>query len=199
MSRRRLILAALLLTLVGGWLLGQAGVVYAKAWLAQVLLEQAWQKSLDSSEPAVAIRPWPWADSHPVGRLRVAALGIDQIVMAGASGRSMAFGPAHLDGSASLGAAGHSLLFGHRDTHFAFLEALTSDSTISLQGRDGRWRDYRVVDRRVVDSRRARLLPGDGRARVSLVTCYPFDSLVPGGPLRYVVHAVSEEPQPSTL
>jgi len=25
------------------------------------------------------------------------------------------------------------------------------------------------------------------------VTCYPFDALIPGGPLRYLVHAVPVE------
>ena len=193
MPRPVLLLAALLLLAAGGWQLGQAGVIHAKAWLAQVLMEQAWQRSLTAPAEAVAQRPWPWADSHPVGRLRVPALDVDQIVLAGASGRSMAFGPAHLDGSALPGAAGHGLLFGHRDTHFRFLRDLAPDMDLSLQGRDGQWRRYRVVDRQVVDSRRARLLPGDGARRLSLVTCYPFDSLDTGGPLRYVVHAVAVE------
>ena len=193
MPRRGLLLAALLLLVAGGWQLGQAGVIQAKAWLAQVLLEQAWQRSLEAPAEAAAQRPWPWADSHPVGRLRMPALGVDQILLAGASGRSMAFGPAHLDGSALPGAVGHGLLFGHRDTHFRFLQDLAPGMELSLQGRDGRWRLYRVVDRQVVDSRRARLLPGDGRARLSLVTCYPFDSLDPGGPLRFVVHAIAAE------
>ncbi len=195
MLSRRSFWVTLLLILLGGWLLGQAGVIHAKAWLAQILLEQAWQRSL--AAPASAgverswQRPWPWADSHPVGRLRVPALGVDQIVLAGASGRSMAFGPSHLDGSAPPGAAGHGLLFGHRDTHFRYLKDLKTGARIALQGRDAVWRDYEVVDARVVDARRARLLPGDGRARLSLVTCYPFDSHDPGGPLRYVVHAVA--------
>ena len=181
-----------MLTLAGGWFVGQAGIVHAKAWLAQVLLEQAWQRSLEVPQ-AEAMRPWPWADSHPVGRLRVPGLGVDQIVLAGATGRSMAFGPAHLDGSAAPGAGGHSLLFGHRDTHFRFLEALERGAVVSLQSRKGGWKDYRVADLQVVDSREAALLPEDGLARLSLVTCWPFDSLVPGGPLRYVVHAVADQ------
>jgi len=27
--------------------------------------------------------------------------------------------------------------------------------------------------------------------KLTLITCWPFDAVVPGGPLRYVVHAVS--------
>ncbi len=36
---------------------------------------------------------------------------------------------------------------------------------------------------------RARLDPTGQRPRLILVTCYPFDALVPGGPLRYLVFA----------
>jgi len=32
------------------------------------------------------------------------------------------------------------------------------------------------------------LLPTE-RAMLTLITCYPFDAVVPGGPLRYVVRA----------
>ena len=51
------------------------------------------------------------------------------------------------------------------------------------------WRDYEVVERQVIDARSARLAPGTDRAVLTLVTCYPFDAVVPGGPLRYLVFA----------
>ncbi len=41
----------------------------------------------------------------------------------------------------------------------------------------------------VIDARHARLAPDPGRPVLSLVTCYPFDAVAPGGPLRYVVTA----------
>ena len=37
---------------------------------------------------------------------------------------------------------------------------------------------------------------GGGGERLLLVTCYPFDALVPGGPLRYVVVA---DPEPAEM
>ena len=43
---------------------------------------------------------------------------------------------------------------------------------------------------RIVDSRRKALPLSDSVERLLLVTCYPFDALAPGGPLRYVVSAV---------
>jgi sortase A len=180
----------LLLAGAGLWQLGAAGAIHVKARLAQVLLERAWTATLAGRAEA---RPWPWADTHPVARLQVPALGVDQIVLAGASGRTLAFGPAHLDGTAPPGAAGHSVLSGHRDTHFRFLRRLAPGTELRVQGRDGTWRRYLAGEPRVIDSRRAWLGAAEGRTALTLVTCYPFDAIDPGGPLRYLVSAESSD------
>ena len=184
--RRTVAVLGLLLAGAGLWLLASAGWIHAKAALAQVLLERAWAETRDG---APAARPWPWADTHPVGRLQVPDLQVDQIVLAGASGRTLAFGPALLDGTAAPGGPGHTVLSGHRDTHFRFLKDLLPGSELRLQGPDGKWQSYRVARSEVIDVRNARLGPDDGRPALSLVTCWPFDSSIPGGPLRYVVFA----------
>ena len=181
--------AALVLIGLGAWQLGGAGLIHAKAWLAQGLLEASWAATLAGAE---TVKPWPWADTWPVARLRAPRLGVDRIVLAGASGRTMAFGPGHMDGTAAPGAPGHSILSGHRDTHFRFLEDLEPGDALRVQGPDGAWRAYRVSATEVIDARRARLLPGDATPRLTLVTCYPFDAIAPGGPLRYVVSAEAE-------
>ena len=191
MRRRRSLrgaVAALGLVLVatGLWQLGSAGWIHAKAALAQVLLARAWAETLDGASMA---RPWPWADTHPVGRLRVPGLEVDQIVLAGANGRTLAFGPALLDGTAAPAGRGHTVLSGHRDTHFRFLKDLRPGAELRLQGTDGGWQSYRVAGAEVIDVRDARLAPGDGRPALTLVTCWPFDTPAPGGPLRYLVFA----------
>jgi len=43
---------------------------------------------------------------------------------------------------------------------------------------------------RVIDARTAVIGTGAGAARLVLLTCYPFDALRPGGPLRYAVVSV---------
>ena len=178
-------LAALLLGL-GAWQLGDAAWIHAKARLAQVLLEQAWATRLAAGE---AVPPWPWADTHPVARLNAPDLGVDQIVLAGATGRTLAFGPGHVHGSAPPGEAGHAILTGHRDTHFGFLERLAPGSLLQVQRPDGTWRRYRVSGAEVLDSRAVALAPDPGRPVLSLVTCWPFDAIDPGTPWRYVVTA----------
>lgn len=203
--RRLAVAAGFLLLGFGGWQLGAAGYIHAKAWLAQVLLSHAWAETVanhaQGAEPAGDLeRPWPWADTGPVARLRVPDLGVDEIVLAGASGRTLAFGPGHLDQTAMPGEAGHSVISGHRDTHFAFLADLAPDMKLEVQRTDGSWRSYQVQDSAVIDSRTARLSLAADEPALTLVTCWPFDAIDPGGPLRYAVYATEDEdympPQP---
>src|SRR4029078_417855 len=68
---------------------GNGVYIYAKAQLAQVLLHRAWDRRATGS----AVKPWPWADTHPIARLIIPARAADILVLAGASGRTLAFGP----------------------------------------------------------------------------------------------------------
>ncbi len=56
-----------------------------------------------------------------------------------------------------------------------------------METSDGREYTYKVVDIDVVDSRRASLVLDTDESILSLVTCYPFNAIEPGGPMRYVV------------
>ena len=183
-------LAFCLLSL-GIWQLGAAGLIHAKAWLAQALLEDAWHATLAGES---RVRPWPWADTYPIAKLVAPGLGVERVLLAGASGRSLAFAPGHLDGTAAPGAPGHSVVTAHRDTHFHFLFDVALGDRLGIQRPDGGWQVYRVTDLQVVDARVARLVTGDERASLTLVTCYPASGLGLGGPLRYVVHAQAVAP-----
>lgn len=187
-TRRLLALAAAcLLTAASLWQFGGGLWIYGKAWLAQALIARAWASAqAEGSAPP----PWPWADTRPVARLSVPALGIDEIVLAGASGRTLAFGPGHLDGTALPGQPGLAVVSGHRDTHFRFLEKLGRGTLIRIERPDGVWQDYRVAQTRVVNVETTRIAQtATGRPRLLLSTCYPFGALSPGGPLRYLVLA----------
>ena len=177
---------SLLLIAAGTIGLGQGGWIWAKAQLAQVLLEEAWSRTMEGAGPA---KPWPWADTWPVARMRVPGYGADLIVLAGASGEALAFGPGRVEGSAAPGAPGNVIISGHRDTHFRFLEKVKKGDTIVLEDKRGSVFSYRIIGTEVVDSRTNRLRLEGEEARLTLVTCWPFDAVVPGGPLRYVVYA----------
>jgi sortase A len=161
--------------------------------VAQMLLERGWNARLAGQDENAA-KPWPWADTAPIGRLHVPRLKINQVILAGASGRTLAFGPGHLSGTALPGSRGHSIVSGHRDTHFTFLRDLIPDDEVHIQRSDGKTVIYRVTGHQVVDARLATFTDTPDRSTLTLVTCYPFDALDTSGPLRYVVFTESVEP-----
>ncbi len=185
MSRRGFQALAAALALAGAVSFGQGIWILAKARLAQVLLEHAWERTQGGED---RVRPWPWADTYPVARLRAPGQD-DLVVLAGASGRTLAFGPAHVGGSAAPGAAENSVLAGHRDTHFAFLRDLEPGDELSLETPTGALHRYRVRSAEVLHESRTDVIAPAGEKLLTLVTCWPFDALVPGGPLRFVVRA----------
>lgn len=177
---------SLALLVIGLGCLGQAGWIHAKAALAQVLVDRAFEHA---REDGAHVRPWPWADTYPVARLRIAGAARTLVVLSGASGRNLAFGPAHDPASAQPGEPGASLIAGHRDTHFRGLEALQPGDRIEVERTDGRRLLFIVTALEVVDSRRTRIALDDDTPRLILATCYPFNAVDPGGPLRFVVIA----------
>lgn len=134
-------------------------------------------------------KPWPWADTWPIARLQVPRLSVDLIVLAGAYGRTLAFGPGHVGSSALPGQEGTMILVGHRDTHFQFVQNLQPDDRLEMMGSDGTARQYRIIEQRVMDQRRDSIATNQEGEELILVTCFPFDAITTGGPLRYVVRA----------
>ncbi len=191
---RTLAFLSVCLLAVGSWQIGEGSWIYAKAELAQNLLQRAWSRTL-AGEPNV--KPWPWADTWPVARLTVPSRNIDLIVLNGAYGRTLAFGPGYVESSALPGRPGTTIITGHRDTHFSFLNRLKQQDEILLETANAQQARYHVQDERIVDAQVASIALNDDENRLLLVTCYPFNAIVPGGPLRYVVSAerVSEERQ----
>ena len=187
MARRRLAtgLGVLLLAL-GAWQFAEASYIHAKAWLGQALIDGAWARTLDGERRA---KPWPWADTWPVARITVPGRAEPITALAGGSGRTLAWGPGHVDGSVLPGQLGTAIIGGHRDTHFRFLEGIAPGEDILVEDRFGTPHRFRVTATDIVDSRTTRLDPVGDVPRLVLATCYPFDALTTGGPLRYLVFA----------
>jgi len=187
---RRLTALIVCLLTIGLWQLGEGSWIYAKAGLAQHLLQRAWSRTLAGETTS---KPWPWADTWPVARLIVPSQHIDQIVLEGAYGRTLAFGPGHVESAGPIGASDTVILTGHRDTHFRFLKRLQQHDVIELETPTGIQRRYRVKETRIADSRSASIEIEQDRSQLMLVTCYPFDSPMPETLWRYVVIAEVEQ------
>jgi len=179
--RRSLVFALIAL---GAALLAAGMWMPVKAELAQQLLNRAWIATKDDRRN---VRPWPWADTWPVARLRLPHAGEPLTVLAGASGRNLAFAPALLDGSAAPGTPGVTVIAGHRDTHFRALEALALGDRFEIERADGAVYAYDIASIDVIDTDRELLRLDADESVVALVTCWPFDAVTPGGSERFVV------------
>ena len=187
MSARKywLAAAALVLALLGSWQVAAAGWIHAKARLAQHLIGTAWDRAQASGLPS---RPWPGADLKPVARLTVPSRDVSLYVLDNATPRALAFGPAHMGGTASPGASGNSVIVAHRDTHFAFLRELSPGDAIEVEALRGS-ASYRVREVSIVHQSDARVLESREGDELTLITCFPFFAARPGTDLRYVVVA----------
>jgi len=160
----------------------------AKAALAQILLERAWVKVQHGETNA---KPWPWADMTPLAEINIPKLHQRVIVLEGASGEAMAFGPGHMPNTPPIGARGTAVVAAHRDTQFSTLGALKQGDEIVAFTRNGKRTPFRVSTMRVVKADVSGLDPADpgpAGARLALVTCYPFSGVL-HSPLRFVVIA----------
>jgi sortase A len=177
---------ALVLVVAGTWQIAAAGWIHAKAHLAQHLIASAWS---DARDGGPARRPWPWADMRPIARLSVPSRNIELFVLDNASARALAFGPAHVSGTAAPGMQGNTVIIAHRDTHFAFLEKIALDDEIDVEIVHGAIARYRVREVTVVDKGETRVMDEADAPQLTLITCFPFDAVQPGTSLRYVVIA----------
>lgn len=110
--------------------------INGKALVAQQLLKRAWTQTLTGQD---AVKPWPWADTWPVARLSVPRLGLNQWVLAGVHGQALAFGPG------LVVQEGTTLIAGHEDTHFDFLQQLKTGDLIELEWANGNQQTYQVA------------------------------------------------------
>ncbi|UTA49086.1 class GN sortase [Simiduia sp. 21SJ11W-1] len=176
-----------LLVLLGLYCLWAASWIHLKAWLAQQLIDRAWAQTLHQPSSG-ALTPWPWADTQPVAKLRLPS-GEELIVLAGAQGNSLAFGPGLVEGS-DLPGAGFAVIGGHRDTHFAPLAHALPGQTLAVSTRTATTL-FTVRFAGVVDIHETPLVKENSNALV-LVTCYPFTGLQSDPTKRWVVHAVAK-------
>ena len=188
-TRRRL---GLLLAASGAVLLASAGAAYARGAFARERARTEWEVARASAARAQLDRslaysaPAPRA-GDPVARLLIPSLGLDEIVVEGVGDRQLNVGPGHVPQSVAPGARGNAVISAHRDRHFARLDELAVGDTITTETMGGSTK-WVVVERRVV-TRETRALRDQGRAELTLTTCWPVRYLGPA-PDRLIVSAL---------
>ena len=181
-------IVAIVIAIGGAILVSQGLWIHAKAVLAQALLRQAFSRTIETGE---TVKPWPWADTWPVARIVVSRLDQSAIVLEGASGEALAFGPGHVGNTSDPGEEGTVVYAAHRDTQFAFLGDLRSGDAIDVTRSDGRHYVYRVDGTSIVRWDASGIDANASGRSLVLSTCWPFDALT-HGPMRYLVHATME-------
>jgi len=176
----------LLVAVIACWKIAAAGYIHVKAYVAQQLLVLAWDKTLQGNQK---VKPWSWSDSWPVARMQVPAHNKDLIILAGDSGRNLAFAPGYRLSTVKPGEPGLSMISAHRDTHFSFLKNLQLGEEILITTEQHKTVFYKISLLKVVHQSNVKINTTASEKTLVLITCYPFDSVYPQTEYRYLVYA----------
>ena len=184
MKRNLSIFLLVFLLLGGGYFAYQAVKIDIKAKVAQILLNHSWIISLEKGN---AVKPWKSFDGSPILKLEIPEHNINQIVLSNTSGQSLAFGPGfhqetylpHLNKTTAISS--------HRDSHGNFIKNLVVGDEIQLQDLYKEWHYYIVNDFFIINVHDQNQITNT--KGLLLITCYPFNAITSGTPLRYIVSA----------
>jgi sortase A len=157
----------------------------SKAWFSQYLIKQAWEETLVDNRPH---KPWSWADTHPIAQMSIPRLNEVSYVLEGSNARNLAFSATHLSSSGMPGRQLSTIISGHNDSHFDYLQHLKLNDKILIKTAEQVF-TYKVSAFKIVDSQVKKISVAQ-KDELILTTCYPFNALVTGGKLRYMVQAI---------
>ena len=117
-------------------------------------------------------------DGQPLGRIRMPAIGVSSVVVAGTDGASLRRGPGHYPGTPLPGARGTVAIAGHRTTYgapFRRLDRLDRGDRIEVRMPYGRF-VYEVERERIVAPTATWVTQRVGYDRLVLSACHPLYS-----------------------
>ena len=134
-------------------------------------------------------------EGDPVGRLRAAAIGLDEVIVHGTGGGDLRNGPGHYPATSLPGAGGTVAIAGHRTTYgapFRHVDDLAEGARIELELPYGRF-TYRVERTRIVAPTATWVIRRVAYDRLVLTACHPLYSAAE----RIVVFARLERSTPT--
>ncbi len=167
---------------------GNSAYIHLKAEFSQVLIYKSWENLLKDGNTTDA-KPWSWADTYPVAKISFKKNNIEMYVLSSTSGEALSFGPGHYINTPLPAENGDSVIAGHRDTHFEFLKDVEIGDVFEVQNYKRTKANYEIKEIKIIDSTNKSIKLDNTQNRLQLITCYPFDAVNSGGPLRYVVFA----------
>jgi LPXTG-site transpeptidase (sortase) family protein len=178
--KRRIV--SLVLIALGIILLGYVTGSYWEIYRSQKNLEAAW----DQQAATVNASEQPKMSPELIlTRIRVPKIGMDAIVVEGASVKELSEGPGHMRETAEPGETGNAVITGHRDTFFRHIYELTKGDQIQVQ-RNGRNFTYEVTSQKIVKPEDISVINPTMDSQLTLITCYPTYYIGPA-PKRLVV------------
>lgn len=181
-----LVLAGISLVAIAGLMLvGKGFYMKAKAEVSQVLLKRSFEAQLHGE---ANVKPWPWADFSTEAEITAPRIGKTAVVLSGASGEALAFGPARLANTPAPGELGTSVIAAHRDTHFRWLKDVRPGDLLVITRKDGANLTFRAQSSRIARWDESGINADAPGRNLALATCWPFDA-TEQGPLRYIVNA----------
>ena len=184
------------LIILGIVLLGYVSSEYWATYRSQKNLEAAWTQQAAALAAADQQASAKISPEQMLTRLTVAKIGIDAIVVEGASRKDLSEGPGHMKQTAEPGEIGNAVITGHRDTFFRHIHELTKGDQIQVQ-RNGKNFIYEVTGRRIVMPEDISVIDPTRDPELTLITCYPTYYIGPA-PKRLVVFSklVESDGQP---
>ncbi len=173
---------SLVLIVIGIALLGYVASEYWGMYRSQQKLEAEWERQAASfSTPAHAVI----SPEQMLTRVVIPKIGLDAIVIEGASRKELSEGPGHMKQTAMPGETGNAVITAHRDTFFRHIYELVKGDRIQVR-RTGRVFTYEVTGKKIVMPDDVSVIRQTPDPQLTLITCYPVYYIGPA-PKRLVV------------
>ena len=182
--KQLLVILSAILAIAGLIFLFLAFKIEIKAKVAQYLLNNAWNKTIETGDE---YEPWPGFDGYPILKLSIPKFNLQQIVLSNTSGQSLAFGPSFHPETYLPNENKITAISSHRDSHGYYIRDLKINDFVILEDKEDNKFTYKVKNFKIINVEDKDLQFNKKNSQLLLITCYPFDAVISGTNLRYIV------------
>ena len=182
--KQLLVILSAILAIAGLIFLFLAFKIEIKARVAQYLLNNAWNKTIETGDE---YEPWPGFDGYPILKLKIPKFKLQQIVLSNTSGQSLAFGPSFHPETYLPKENKITAISSHRDSHGYYIRDLKINDFVILEDKENNKFTYKVKNFKIINVENKDFQFNKTSNQLLLITCYPLDAIISGTKLRYIV------------